>query len=135
MFAVPCGRNIERLAAKAAMRFLIVCMQFPTGEGQSYLTTELADALVAAGHSVEVLLLDWHAAPGGEPSSFTTRTGVRVVRCTPRMIGRVTSLAGKVSKFILSGRHVAKVASEQFDLKNFDAAIAWMPAVAIAPLL
>ncbi|HUE79340.1 MAG TPA: glycosyltransferase family 4 protein [Sphingomicrobium sp.] len=117
------------------MRFLMVCMQFPTGEGQSYLTTELADALVSAGHTVEVLLLDWRAAPGVAPSSFTRRTGVRVVRCTPRMIGTARSLAGKATKFICSGRHVAQVAREHFDLASFDVAITWMPALAIAPLL
>lgn len=115
------------------MRFLMVCMQFPTEEGQSYLTTELADALVGAGHEVEVLLVDWHAEPGGAPGSFTTGTGVRVVRCTPRGFG--SGVVGNATKFVLSGRHVAQAAREHFDLPSFDAAIAWMPAVAIAPLL
>ena len=115
------------------MRFLMVCLQFPTGEGQSYLTTELADALVRAGHEVEVLLLDWHADPGGAPDIFTTDTGVRVVRCMPRRIG--SGVIGNAAKFVLSGRQVAQVARSHFDLASFDAAIAWMPSVAIAPLV
>ena len=46
------------------MRFLMVCMQYPTEPGRSYMTAELADALVAAGHTVEVLHLDWTAPAG-----------------------------------------------------------------------
>ena len=80
-----------------------------------------------------MLLLDWSADPGGAPETFNTGIGVRVVRCTPRSLGR--GIVGHATKFILSGRHVAKVARNHFDLESFDAAIAWMPAVAIAPLL
>src|SRR5262249_21724574 len=39
------------------------------------------------------------------------------------------------SKFVMSGRHAARAAWREFDLKSFDALIAWMPAIAIAPLL
>lgn len=116
------------------MRLLMVAMQFPVEPGQSYLTTELADALVAAGHKVEVLHLDWHAAPGGPTRTFFTDSGVRVVRCAPRALGR-PSLLRHASKFVLSGRHAARVAWRHFDLESFDALIAWMPAMAIAPLL
>ena len=45
------------------MRVLMACLKFPTEPGRSYLTTELAEALVKAGHEVEVLLIDWDAAP------------------------------------------------------------------------
>jgi glycosyltransferase involved in cell wall biosynthesis len=39
------------------------------------------------------------------------------------------------SKFVLSGRNAARIAEDHFDLSAFDAAIAWMPAIAIAPLV
>jgi len=116
-------------------RFLIVCMQYPVAPGQSYMTTELADALVAAGHEVEVLLLDWHGPHGGAPAEIVTARGVRVVRCSPRAVAGVGQAAHAASKFLLSGRHAAAVAKRHFDLASFDALIAWMPAVAIAPLL
>ena len=116
------------------MRFLMVAMQFPVEPGQSYLTTELADALVAAGHEVEVLHLDWSAAPGGPTRTFFTDSGVRVVRSAPRALGG-PALLRNASKFVLSGRHAARVAWRNFDLANFDTLIAWMPAIAIAPLL
>ncbi len=116
------------------MRFLMVTMQYPVAPGQSYLTTELADALTAAGHEVEVLHLDWGAASGGLTRSFTTRSGVRVVRVAPRAVGGPEMLRN-ASKFVMSGRHAARAAWREFDLKSFDALITWMPAIAIAPLL
>jgi glycosyltransferase involved in cell wall biosynthesis len=117
------------------MRFLIITMQFPTGAGESYLTTELADALVADGHDVEVLHLDWSGSPGVPEAAFTTATGVRVVRCSPQYVSGFGRLLRNTSKFVLSGRHAATVAKRHFDLARFDAAIAWMPAVAVAPLV
>lgn len=117
------------------MRFLMVCMQYPTGAGQSYMTTELADALRAAGHEVEVLLLDWSDARGGPVERFTTPTGVNVVRCGARALTGFGGLVRSASKFVLSGAHAARAARRHFDLKRFDAAIAWMPAMAIAPLV
>lgn len=116
------------------LRFLIVCMQYPVGPGESYMTTELADALVAAGHEVEVLLLDWAAEPGGRVETAFAR-GVRILRCPPRVVTGFGDLAYAVSKFVLSGRRAARAAWRHFDLRAFDVAIMWMPAVAIAPLL
>lgn len=116
-------------------RFLIVCMQYPVTPGQSYMTTELADALVASGHEVEVLLLDWHGPLGGAPIETTTASGVRVVRCAPRAVDGLGQAAYAVSKFLLSGRDAAAAVAQHFDLASFDALIAWMPAIAIAPLL
>lgn len=117
------------------MRFLIVTMQYPTRSGESYLTTELGDALVAAGHAVEVLHLDWHGSNGSATEEFTAATGVRVVRCAAKCFSGFGELVRKASKFVLSGRHAARVARAHFDLASFDAAIAWMPATAIAPLV
>jgi glycosyltransferase involved in cell wall biosynthesis len=117
------------------MRFLLACMLYPTGPGQSYMTTELADALTKAGHEVEVLWLDWQGAPGGPAESFVTTTGVRVVRCGPRAIEGFGAVIKGASKFVLSGFAAADVARRQFDLAAFDVVIAWAPAVAVAPVL
>ncbi len=117
------------------MRFLMACMQFPTAPGHSYMTTELAAALVAAGHQVDVVLLDWYAEPGGPTGFWTTADGTRIVRCTPRLIGGLPGPARAASKFLLSGRHVAREAGRHLDLSHYDTLIAWMPAIAFAPLL
>lgn len=117
------------------MRFLMIPMKYPTAAGESYLTTELADALTAAGHEVEVLHLDWAGAPNSRVEEIRTETGVRVVRCGPKYVPGLGMLVRNASKFVLSGRHAATIADRHFDLSSFDAVIAWMPATAIAPLV
>lgn len=117
------------------MRVLMITMQYPAGPGQSYLTTELADALSGAGHDVEVLHLDWNASPSKPVDEFRTLSGVRVIRCAARYVSGFGSLIHAASKFVLSGRRAARIAQRHFDLSSFDAAIAWMPATAISPLV
>ena len=117
------------------MRFLMACMQFPTQPGRSYLTTELARALVGAGHEVEVLHLDWSAEPDTEEVTPRVWNGVRVVRCSPRRLNGPGGLVRNASKFVLSGLRAASVARRHFELERFDAFIAWAPAIAIAPLV
>lgn len=117
------------------MRVLMVTMQYPMDPGQSYLTTELADALIADGHEVEVLHLNWSGTRNSRVDELRTDSGVRVIRCAPNYLPGPGRLVRHASKFILSGQHAASVAERHFDLASFDAAIAWMPLVAIAPLV
>ena len=116
-------------------RFLMACMQYPVETGQSYMTTELAEALVAQGHEVTALVLDWHAPAGAAPTRVVTPSGVVVVRCAPREIGWGGGILRAASKFVLSGRHAAQAARELIDLARVDVLLAWAPAMAIAPLL
>jgi len=115
------------------MRILMACLQFPTEPGRSYLTTELAEALVAAGHQVEVLLIDWNAPPAADGTAEMWR-GVRVVRCTPRWVDGLGKLVRHASKFVLTGRRAGRLARKAFDLGAFDLFIAWAPALTVAPL-
>jgi glycosyltransferase involved in cell wall biosynthesis len=116
------------------MRVLMACLQFPTEAGRSYLTTELALALVAAGHEVEVLLIDWDAPPGSAEGPCETWNGVRVARCTPRLVQGLGKLVRHASKFVLTARRAGRLARAAFDLSRFDAFIAWAPALTVAPL-
>jgi glycosyltransferase involved in cell wall biosynthesis len=122
------------LEGRGRMRVLMVCMQYPLGPGQSYMTTELADALSALGHVVEVLHLDWQGEAGSRPEVVRTGTGVRVVRCGPKSLEGLGHLVKGASKFVLSSAQVAQVARRYFELDRFDAAIAWAPASAVASL-
>src|SRR5580698_8728422 len=109
----------------ARMRFLLSCMKFPTAPGSSYLTNELAQALVAEGHEVEVLLIDWDAAPQAADRISIDWNGIRVVHCTPRFLRGFGRLLGHASKFVLTGRHARRTARTHFDLARFDSFIAW----------
>src|ERR1700761_6077683 len=117
------------------MRVLMACLQFPTEPGRSSMTTELAQALTAAGHEGEVLLVDWDAAPAKTAAPPRLWNGVRVVRCTPRWIDGLGALVRHASKFILTSRHAGRRAREAFDLPSFDIFIAWTPAITAAPLV
>ena len=117
------------------MRFLLACMQFPTEPGHSYLTTELALALRDAGHEVEVLHLDWNAEPQAAEDAPRVWNGVRVVRCTPRFFGGLGRLARHASKFVLSGRHAARVARRSLELERIDVFITWAPVLAFSPVM
>jgi glycosyltransferase involved in cell wall biosynthesis len=117
------------------MRFLLLPMRFPLETGRSYLTTDLADALLDAGHDVEVLQLDWDARPGGWTERLASERGIRVLRVFPRSVGRPGGLLHKVSKFLLSARHVGREARRHLALEQFDAVIGWMPAMAFAPVI
>lgn len=110
-------------------------MRFPLEPGESYLTTELADALVDAGHEVEVVQLDWDAQPGGASERLTSARGVRVLRICPRAIGRPGSLAYRASKFVLSARHIGREVRRRISLAEFKAIIVWTPAIAFAPVV
>src|SRR5687768_16407846 len=101
----------------------MICMQYPVASDQSYMTTELADALTEAGHQVEVLLVDWAAKAGGAVECITSPSGIRVVRCPPEAMDGLGSFAAKSSKFVLTGRRAARVLQEHFDPVSFDVAI------------
>jgi glycosyltransferase involved in cell wall biosynthesis len=116
------------------MRVLMACLYFPTEPGRSYLTTELAEALVAAGHEVEVLLIDWNAEPGSAGGTVEAWNGVRLVRCTPRQVNGFGKLVRHASKFLLTARLAGRLARKAFDICAFDAFIAWAPAVTVSPL-
>lgn len=117
------------------MRFLMACLQFPTEPGRSSLTTELARALVAAGHDVEVLLVDWDQTSAAPHGSCRTWNGIRIVQCRPALVARFGRLLRHASKFVLTGRRAGRLARTEFDLSRFDGFIAWAPAVVVAPLV
>lgn len=117
------------------MRFLLLPMRFPLDPGQSYLTTDLAEALEDAGHDVEVLHLDWDARPGGPSERLTSGRGIPVLRVCPRAVGRPGSLTYKASKFILSAGHVGREARRYLAFADYDAVVAWMPAFTFAPVI
>jgi glycosyltransferase involved in cell wall biosynthesis len=117
------------------VRVLLLPMRFPLDVGQSYLTTDLAEALLEAGHAIQVLQLDWDAEPGGPTERLTSARGIPLLRVRPRAFGKPGRLLHNASKFVLSARHVGREARRAFSLGEFDAVICWMPALAFAPVV
>ena len=117
------------------MRFLFLTTRYSADPGDPYMTDELADGLIARGHSVDVLLIDWDAALPIEACEVAGRNGERIVKVAPRALRKFGYVAFRASKLILSSRHAAAVMRRHFADVRHDAVIAWTPAMALgAPL-
>lgn len=59
-------------------RILVVCVKFSTDAANGWLTNDLVDAFVRAGHTVDVIHLEWQDE---HPVEFvTTPDGTRLLR-------------------------------------------------------
>jgi glycosyltransferase involved in cell wall biosynthesis len=113
------------------MRFLFLTTRYSADAADPYMTDELAEGLIARGHKVGVLLVDWDAAPSAATCELTGRSGERIVRVTPRALRKFGRLIFRASKLILSSHRAAKVMSQHFDGADYDTVIAWTPAMAL----
>lgn len=117
------------------MRFLFLTTRYSVEPTDPYMIDELAEGLIARGHDVDVLLIDWDAAQPLETCEIRGRNGERIVKVTPRAFRKFGRLIFRASKLLLSSRHAAAAVREHFDHDQHDAVIAWTPALSVgAPL-
>lgn len=112
------------------MRFLFLTTIYPA-PGDSYMTGELAHELRSRGHHVDVLHIAWRGTQGAatvEREDF----GVDVVDVAPRAVRGLGTLVERASKFVLTSRHATQELQRRFDLAQYDAAVAWTPALTVA---
>jgi glycosyltransferase involved in cell wall biosynthesis len=114
------------------MHFLMLSTKYPVEPGQSWMSSDLADALRARGHDLTVVLIDWNAAVGRATRTLVTATGVNVLDIAPRALTGRGLLAYRISKMLLSPRHALKEMKRLVDPKAFDAMIAFTPASTLA---
>lgn len=117
------------------MRFLFLTTRYSADPADRYMIDELAEGLIARGHDVDVLLVDWDARSPRRTSELTGRSGERIVRVTPRALRKFGTLIFRASKLLLSSRDAAAAMRRHFDEVEHDAVIAWTPALSVgAPL-
>jgi glycosyltransferase involved in cell wall biosynthesis len=117
------------------MRFLFLTTRYSADPADPYMTDELAEGLIARGHCVDVLLVDWDAASPLKTYEARGRNGERIVTVTPRALRKFGRLIFRASKLLLSSRHAAAAMRGHFDYGEHDAVIAWTPALSVgAPL-
>ncbi|HEX3422626.1 MAG TPA: glycosyltransferase family 4 protein [Sphingomicrobium sp.] len=117
------------------MRFLFLTTLYSTETANPYMTDELAEGLIARGHCVDVLLIDWDAVSSPDSCEVRGRNGERIVRVTPRALRKFGKVIFRASKLLLSSRYAAAAMLRHFDCRQHDAVIAWTPAISIgAPL-
>lgn len=114
------------------MRFLFLATKYSIAPDDPYMTDDLAGGLMARGHSVDVLLLDWDAPPGGTTCEATGRHGERVIIVSPRAVRGMERLLFRASKFLLSSHAAARAMKRHVRPGEHDALVAWTPALTVA---
>jgi glycosyltransferase involved in cell wall biosynthesis len=117
------------------MRFLFLTTRYSADPAEPYMIDELAEGLIARGHQVDVLLVDWDAASPAKTCEFEGRNGERIVRVTPRALRTWGRVIFQASKLLLSSRGAAAAMRKHFGRIRHDAVVAWTPALSVgAPL-
>jgi glycosyltransferase involved in cell wall biosynthesis len=100
-----------------------------------YMTNELAGALVAAGHSVQVVVTDWDA-PFGVPATFVrSADGVDALVTSPRRIAGLGRFVKRASKWAFSSVFALREMRMALNKKTFDLLVCFTPCVTVAAQL
>ena len=89
------------------MRFLFLATRYSASEADPYMTDELAEALIARGHEVDVLVINWDSRAASPSREIAGRSGERIVVVTPRAVRGLGRLAFRASKLLLSSHSAA----------------------------
>jgi glycosyltransferase involved in cell wall biosynthesis len=117
------------------MRFLFLATRYSASEADPYMTDELAEALIARGHEVDVLVINWDSRAASPSREIAGRSGERIVVVTPRAVRGLGRLAFRASKLLLSSHSAASAMRRHFRDARHDAVIAWTPALSVAAAL
>ena len=117
------------------MHILVLCTSYPLDVKDSYMTNDLAGALVAAGHRVQVVVTDWNAPFGA--ASFTVRSedGVDVLVIAPRSITWLGRFVEKATKWLISSVFAWGQMRRILGGQSFDLLICFTPCVTVAAQL
>ena len=77
------------------MRVLMLCTKYPLDPNDRFMTNELAGALVAAGHRVQVVVTDWDAPFGAPTRHVRSEDCVDAIVLSPRGIAGLGSFVGE----------------------------------------
>lgn len=113
------------------MNILMLCTKYPLDSGDSYMTTELAEALVRDGHKLSAVVVDWDA-PYRSKARISTKNGVRVITIAPWAMTGLGRLIERVTKWTLSSVLAAAQMRRLLDGVKFDAILAFTPCTTVA---
>ena len=116
------------------MRVLMLCTKYPVEAKDSYMTSELAGALVTAGNRVQVVVTDWNA-PYGAPSSNVQKDGVDIFVVAPRSVRWLGSFVENMSKWVFSSVFAWAQMRRLLRNQSFDILICFTPCVTVAAQL
>jgi len=114
------------------VRLLFLATRYSADPNDPYLTDELAEALIARGHCVDVLVTDWDAPSSARSGEVRGRSGERIVKVTPHALRGMGRVMFQASKLLLSSHYAASAMRRHFGQVRHDAVIAWTPALSVA---
>src|SRR5262245_61234322 len=117
------------------MRILMLCTEFSLVPGDEWLTNELAAALQACGHDVQVVLIAWKGAPEGAPATNKVN-GVDVLLVAPKSLRGLGAFVQRATKWIISPYFARRRMELDLSEQSFDLLLSFSPAVTVrSPVL
>ncbi len=117
------------------MRVLMLCSKYPLDVRNRYMTNELAGALVAAGHHVQVVATNWDAECVTPVTATRSPDGVNVLVVAPRAVTGFGLFMKRASKWLLSSVFALREMRRTLSAQSFDALICFTPCVTVAAQL
>ena len=121
--------------AECMMKILVICTKYPESTDDSYLTSELADAMAAQGHAVTVVALQWEAKEHKPIDRQVFPSGVEVNYFGPKSINFLGLTVERVSRWTLSSLIARIHLSSRLRGKTFDLAIVFGPLAPISAIV
>jgi glycosyltransferase involved in cell wall biosynthesis len=117
------------------MRILTLCTKYPLDSKDRFMTNELAGALVAEGHSVQVVVTDWDAPFGTALSSVRSEDGVDALVISPHGVHGLGRFVERASKWTLSSLFALHEMRKALRNECFDLLICFTPCATVAAQL
>jgi glycosyltransferase involved in cell wall biosynthesis len=117
------------------MHVLMLCTKYPLDPNDRFMTNELAGALAAAGHHVQVVVTDWDAPFGAPMSRVRSADGVDALVLAPRGVARLGLLIERASKWSLSSLFNLHEMRKALGRDTFDLLVCFTPCATVAAQL
>jgi glycosyltransferase involved in cell wall biosynthesis len=128
--ARPCEQLLPSTGG-ATIHVLMLCTKYPLDPHDRYMTNELADALTAAGHQVQVVVTDWNAPAGAQTILTRSASGVDILAISPRQITGIGRFVARVSKWVFSSVFAKCEMRRAMGERTFDVLICFTPCVTV----
>lgn len=120
----------------APQRILLMTTFYGMRDESPNLINDMASALAADGHVVQVVVLKWDAKPGSPTIFYKQSDGVDVICASPRQINGAGKFLTLASKWTLTSLFAMRAVHQKLAKTDFDIIIAFSPAVTLmAPLV
>lgn len=117
-------------------RVLLISSWFPEDVGRRTLMSEFADAVVAAGHEIDVIAIDWRDVDQtDQPTAIHKNLGMNVYRFKPLLISQPGKSIRLIAKWIGTSLKAVATTIRLLRRHKYDVIVAHAPSPVWAPVL